>query len=182
VQSVSEEFLLSLAGASATLMGAFLVGVIFYLDSDTHRSMSEGLADDSFMRSAMRSVFVIFAIPLMVPLTLVGLGASWGMVVFVGFGALTAASTVNSVYRILMSGIVKSMSPTQSVALTGNQIVFAIAVALLISLPWLLDGWTPQTSAFVPSLLLALAVGFSSTAALVMSIFDLSKGMRDSSA
>jgi hypothetical protein len=62
-----------------------------------------------------------------------------------------------------------------------NQIVSTIAVALLISLPWLLDGWSPQRSAFVPSLLLALAVGFSSTAALVMSIFDLSRGQRDAS-
>jgi hypothetical protein len=39
--------------------------------------------------------------------------------------------------------IVKSMSPTQSVALMVNQIVSTIAVALLISLPWLLDGWLP---------------------------------------
>jgi hypothetical protein len=178
---VSDEFLLSLAGASATLIGAFLVGVIFYLDSDVHRSMSKGVADDSFMRSGARWAFVIFAIPLMVPLTLVGLGAFWGTVVFVGFSALAAASTVDSVNRILMSGIVKSMSPTQSVALMVNQIVSTIAVALLISLPWLLDGWSPQRSAFVPSLLLALAVGFSSTAALVMSIFDLSRGERDAS-
>jgi len=181
VQPVSEEFLLSLAGAAATLIGAFLVGVIFYLDSDVHRSMNEGVADDSFMRSGTRWVFIIFAIPLMVPLTLVGLGAFWGTVVFVGLSALAAASTVDSVNRILMSGIVKSMSPTQSVALAVNQIVSTLAVVLLITLPWLLDGWSPRKSAFVPSLLLALAVGFSSTAALVMSIFDLSKGNRDAS-
>ena len=36
------------------------------------------------------------------------------------------------------------------------------------ALPWVIGGWVPSPGAFVPSLLLLLATGFSSTAALIM--------------
>jgi hypothetical protein len=171
---VTDEFLLNVAGISATMIGAFLVGVIFYLDSEVHRSLSAGVADDSFMRSGARWVFIIYSIPILVPLTLVGLGGPWARWVFLGLGAAAAAATVDSVFRLLKSGI--SM---RSIGLMMNEAASAIAVAVLIALPWLIDGWLPTRSAFVPSLLLALTAGFSSTVALVMAIFDLTRGEAD---
>ena len=181
-RSVSDDFLLSIAGVSATLIGAFLVGVIFYLDSDVHRSLSAGAADDSFMRSGARWVFAIFSIPILVPLTLVGLGVPSGTGVFLALGAVAVAATVDSVSRIVMSGFAMSMSPNRSITLMVNQVASTIAVMLLVALPWLIEGWGLTRPAFVPSLLLALTVGFSSTAALVMSIFDLTRGAADASA
>jgi hypothetical protein len=47
-------------------------------------------------------------------------------------------------------------------------------------LPWVIGGWVPPPSAFIPSLLLVLAAGFASTVALVMAEFDATIRMTDS--
>jgi hypothetical protein len=51
------------------------------------------------------------------------------------------------------------------------------AVLAAIILPWALGGWMPEPAEFVPSLLLILASGFASTAAVVMTLFDATKGL-----
>lgn len=59
-----------------------------------------------------------------------------------------------------------------SLALATNEWATSAAVVVLVALPWVLGGWAPDATAFIPSLLLAVAAGFTSTAALVMSLFD----------
>ena len=46
-----------------------------------------------------------------------------------------------------------------------------------VILPWTLGGWVPPAAAFIPSLLILLASGFASTAALVMAEWDATMGM-----
>ncbi|TDE37658.1 hypothetical protein [Actinomadura sp. 6K520] len=60
----------------------------------------------------------------------------------------------------------------KSPALAANEICTSLAVVALAVLSWILGGWIPSRSDFVPSLLLALAIGFTSTAAVIMSVFD----------
>ncbi len=48
------EFLLGMAGLSATLFGAFLIGVFFYIDSELHRQLSASKSTDVYLRSGMR--------------------------------------------------------------------------------------------------------------------------------
>ncbi|PMZ12151.1 hypothetical protein C1Y08_30660, partial [Pseudomonas sp. FW306-02-F02-AA] len=48
-------------------------------------------------------------------------------------------------------------------------------VVAMAVLPWILGGWMPTPSDFVPSLLLALTIGFTSTATVIMSVFDAEK-------
>lgn len=111
------DFLLGLAGVSATLLGTFIVGVFFYIESGLHRRLSGSIAADRFLRSGMRWVFAAYSLPLLV--------------------AITNA-----------------------------------AVVVAVVLPWVIGGWVPAPSAFIPSLLIVLAAGFASTVALVMAEFD----------
>jgi hypothetical protein len=58
-----------------------------------------------------------------------------------------------------------------------NEWATSAAVLIALILPWVIGGWVPEPAAFVPSLLLFLTAGFSSTAALVMAEFDATMGM-----
>lgn len=165
-------FLLAVAGISTTLIGAFLVGVFFYIDSEQHRHLTSSEAADRYLRAGFRWIFIAFALPLFVSLALVSMEPLVGALVFVFFGLMLLASTVNTTRRMVAKG-----GSGSSRALMLNQWFSAVAVLAIVALPWILGGWLPTPEHYIPSLLLALAVGFSSTAALVMSQFDSTMGM-----
>lgn len=171
------EFLLATAGVSATLIGTFIVGVFFYIDTDMHRRLMASDAADRYLRSGIRWVFVIYALPLFVSLALAAFESIWGTVTFIILSAVLVLSTVDTGWRMLMHG-----GSGNSTALLVNQWTSTAAVVVLVALPWILGGWVPPASAFVPSVLLAFAAGFSSTAALIMAQFDGTAPMLDSNA
>ncbi|MFI0349935.1 hypothetical protein [Actinomadura sp. 9N407] len=78
MNAVDEEFLLGLAGVSATLLGTFIVGVFFYIDSDMHRRLASSQATDVYLRSGTRWVFTAYSIPLFVPLLLAAVDPTLG--------------------------------------------------------------------------------------------------------
>ena len=167
MREVSEQFLLGVSGVAATLIGTFLVGVFFYLDSPLHRARRAGSASaDRYMRAGARWVFVIYSIPVMMPLVLAGLTEVWGAVVFVVLGALLLASTVETTVRLLRA---RAMEVTAG--LVVNEILTTLAVLVLLALTWILGGWVPAAAAYTPSLLLAIMGGFASTTVLVMAVF-----------
>ena len=53
------------------------------------------------------------------------------------------------------------------------------AVLVAVMLPWVVGGWVPPPSAFIPWLLFVLAAGFASTVALVIAEFDATMGTTD---
>lgn len=162
-----QEILLGLAGVSATLLGTFIVGVFFYIDSTAHRRLAGSEATDLYLRSATRWVFTAYSIPLFVPLVLVAMDPFWGALVFAALGILLTLLTVGTGRRILVgarSGV--------SRALWVNEWMTSAALLAAMILPWALGGWVPEPAAFTPSLLLILGSGFASTAALVMAQFD----------
>jgi hypothetical protein len=169
---IGAEFLLGLAGVSATLVGTFLVGVFFYIDTDLHRRLATSEAADMYLRSGFRWVFIAYSLPVMVPLALAALDPLWGALVFIVLGAVLVLASVDTGRRILMEG-----GSGMSRALVINEWLTSAAVVVIVALPWVLGGWIPSPSAFVPSLLIALAVGFTSTAAVVMALFDATMGM-----
>ena len=169
---IGAEFLLGLAGVSATLVGTFLVGVFFYIDTDLHRRLATSEAADMYLRSGFRWVFIAYSLPVMVPLALAALDPLWGTLVFIVLGAVLVLASVDTGRRILMEG-----GSGMSRALVINEWLTSAAVVVIVVLPWVLGGWIPSPSAFVPSLLIALAVGFTSTAAVVMALFDATMGM-----
>ncbi|MBG6068934.1 hypothetical protein [Micromonospora ureilytica] len=165
MREVNEEFLVGLAEIAATLFGTFLVGVFFYLDSGQRRARQSGA--DRYVRSGVRGVFLLTGLPLVVPLALANLDPIWGTLAFVVLGALLVAASADSLFRIL-----RSRSSRLSIALAVNEAVSSVAVLFIIATPWVLGGWLPPPSAFVPSLVLALGSAFLSTVALVMTLFD----------
>lgn len=171
MRDVGDQFLLALAGVSATLLGTFIVGVFFYIDSDMHRRLASTGAMDAYLRSATRWVFTAYSIPLLVPLVLVATKPPWGAMTFAVLGAILSLTTIDTGRRLMVKG--GSGMPR---ALVINEWLTSAAVVAAISLPWALGGGMPESAALVPSLLLILASGFESTAALVMTQFDATKG------
>lgn len=165
-------FLIALAGISATLIGAFLVGVFFYMDSEQHRHLSASEAADLYLRAGVQWIFIVFALPLFVSLALVAMEAIVGAIVFILFSLVMIASTIDTGRRMLAKGGSGSSRP-----LLVNQWFSTVAVIAIVALPWILGGWVPSPSAYTASMLLALTVGFTSTAALVMAQFDSTMGM-----
>ncbi|MFF0154841.1 hypothetical protein [Micromonospora sp. NPDC005203] len=165
MREVDEEFLVGLAEIAATLFGTFLVGVFFYLDSGQRRARQSGA--DRYVRSGVRGVFLLTGLPLVVPLALANLDPIWGALVFAVISALLVAASADSAFRIL-----RNRESCKSIALAVNEVISGLAALLIAVTPWVLGGWIPPPSAFVPSLVLALGCGFLSTVALVMTLFE----------
>lgn len=177
MRAADQFFFLGIAGVSATLLGTFIVGVFFYIDSDMHRRLAVSEPTDLYLRSATRWVFGAYSIPLLVPLVLVSMEPLAGAATFALLGMTLIMMTVDTGRRL--SGIGGS---GVSRALVVNEWLTSAAVLAAIVLPWVLGGWVPESSAFAPSLLLLLAAGFESTAALVMSHFDATRGLSTATA
>lgn len=172
----SSDFLLGVAGISATLIGTFIVGVFFYLDTDLHRLMMASDAADHYLRSSVRWVFAVYALPLFVALTLAVFDPIWGALTFIGLSVIVLLSTVDTSRRMLTR-----RGSGESIGLVVNQWACTAAVAVLVVLPWIIGGWVPPATAFIPSIVLALVAAFASTVALIMKQFDLTAAMADSS-
>lgn len=138
------EFLLTVSGVSATLLGTFIVGVFFYLDLSHYRSAtSTTIPIDRYMRVAVRWVFVAYSLPLLLPLVLVFAEPIWGALTFLALIAMLLAATVGTVRQVLTRGGAGS------------------------SMPLILNEWITTVA-----VLIAFAASFASTAALVISEFD----------
>lgn len=172
MQDVDQDFLLGFAGVAGTLLGTFIVGVFFYIGSEMHMRLEGSEAADRYQRSSIRWVFTAYSIALLVPLALAALHPMWDAVTFGMLGLLLVAMTIDCVRRILAKG-----ASASSRALVVNQWLTSVALVFALVLPWALGGWVPPPGAFVPSLLLLLASGFSSTAAIMMAQFDATMGM-----
>jgi hypothetical protein len=169
------ELLLGIAGVGATLIGTFIVGVFFYIETDLHRMLMSSDAADRYLRSGVRWVFIVYALPLFVPLALAAFDPIWGAATFIALSAILVTSTIDTGRRILKSG---RMGVSRSLAV--NQWISTAGVLVLVALPWVIGGWLPPPTAFVPSTIIAIAIGFTSTAALIMTQFDATAAMADS--
>ncbi|RZS63544.1 hypothetical protein EV187_3450 [Agromyces ramosus] len=169
------DFLLGLAGVSATMLGTFIVGVFFYIESGLHRRMSGSVAADRYLRSGMRWVFAAYSLPLLVALVLAALDPIWGTLTFIVLGLVLVLTSIDTGRRILMQG-----GSGLSRAPLINEWLTNAAVLVAVVLPWLIGGWVPEPSAFIPSLLIVLAAGFASTVALIMAEFDATMAVTES--
>ena len=75
--SVSDEFLLTLAEVTAGLLGLFLVGVIFFVESGFRRLTRSREVFEPYIRASTRIVLVLCAVPLGLSLTLPVLTLAW---------------------------------------------------------------------------------------------------------
>ena len=163
---VSDGFLLNMAEVSASLIGLFLVGVFFYVETGFRRLRGrEGI--EPYMRAGTRIVLVLFAIPLGLSLTLVVLEPVWSRMIFLVLSIMLVAANIDTATRI--RAVPKY---TRSTALFVNEIAGTVGVVVLVVIPWILGGLRPTREDLTWAILLAFAAGFLSISALVLSVFD----------
>ena len=91
MQEVDQAFLLAFAGVAGTLLGTFVVGVFFYIDSEMHMRLEVSEAADRYQRSSIRWVFTAYSVALFVPLVFAALHPLWGSLAFGLFGVVLLA-------------------------------------------------------------------------------------------
>lgn len=171
MREVDAGLLVGLAQVAATLVGTFLVGVFFYLESGRRRDRRAEDNPDRYLRSAVRGLFFLAALPLVIPLVLATLDPPWGALAFAALSIPVLVTTVDTVRNLLKPG-----GSWGSGVITANELVATASTLLVVSLPWIIGKtWAPPPSAYLPSLVLAIASGFFSTVALVLTLFDRAK-------
>lgn len=170
MREVSDAFLLNVAEVSATLIGLFLVGVFFYVETGFRRLEHAREVLEPYFRSGTRIVLLLYALPLGLSLTLVVLGPNWNRVLFLLFSLLLIAANVDSFIRVRNVAKV-----TGSTILFVNEVLGTLAVLTLVVIPWVLGGLHPTREDLTWAILLSFASGFLSVGALVLSVFDTAK-------
>lgn len=168
---VSDALLLTVAGISASLIGLFLVGMVFYIQSGfSQLERSRGVVEPYFRASTL-IVFITYAIPLGVSLTLVALPIVWSRLLFLALvlGLVPAAVSTAARVRAVMG------ATTGLGLLLMIEVVGTAAVVLMVILPLATGGFSPDREELVPALLISLGVAFLSTCVLVLTLFDIAR-------
>ncbi|MGH8926209.1 MAG: hypothetical protein ACRDWA_16500 [Acidimicrobiia bacterium] len=170
MRPVSDSFLLNIAGVSASLIGLFLVGVFFYVETGLRQSGRAREIFEPYLRSGTRITLIVFAFPIGLSLSLVALDEVWARLLLVVLSILLLLANVDSVVRV--RGVARV---TRSRGLFVNEMVTTALAVSLVLLPWILGGITPSREDITWAILLAFAAGFLSIGATVMSAFDVAR-------
>lgn len=167
---VGDDFLLALAEISAALTGLFLVGMILYIQIGYERSERSRAVVEPYFRAATTITFIAYAIPVVVPLTLVVLPVAWSVVLYYALVVglivvnISTVSTVRKVQQELRLGL-----------LVMIEVVGTAVIGLMIILPLATGGLTPDREDLVPGILLSLGIAFLGTWVLVLTLFDIAR-------
>lgn len=170
MRQVSDGFLLTMAEVSATLIGLFLVGVFFYIETGLRRLGHGREVFDSYLRAGIRITLIVFAIPIVLSLVLVALDPIFARVLFAILSLIILAANYETVIRMWPVWKV-----TRSTALLLMEVVTTLAVLVLVVVPWAVGGLQPTREDLTWAILLAFAAGFLSITATVMSAFDIAR-------
>jgi hypothetical protein len=168
MREVPDAFLLNIAEVTSALVGLFLVGIFFFVETGFRPTADDRDAFEPYFRSGTRITLILFAIPLILSLTVVVMEPVWSRILFAVLSLMLIAANVDSVRRI-------RETPMVSRALVINEVLGTAAVVLIVSLPWILGGIDPGREDLTWSIMLAFAAGFVSVSALVLSAFDVAR-------
>ena len=169
MRRVPDAFLLNMAEVTATLIGLFLVGVFFYVETGFRR-WDRSRIFETYLRSGTRITLIVLSIPLGVSLSLVVMDPLWTRILFLVLSVVLIAANVDSALRV--RGVRRA---TGSTALLVNEVLATVMTVPLLVLPWVLGGLNPTRRDFTWSILLAFAAGLLSIGAIVMSAFDVAR-------
>jgi hypothetical protein len=169
VRAVSDDFLLNMAEVSGALAGLFLVGVFYFVETGLGQLSEARTVAGPYFRAGTRIVLVLFAMSLLLSLTLVVLEQVWNRLVFAILSVLLVAANVDTAMRIRSVTHV-----TRSIGLLANEIVGTVAVVGIVTIPWVLGGLRPSREDLTWAILLSFGAAFLSVCALVLSAFDIS--------
>jgi hypothetical protein len=170
MRPVSDGFLLNMAEVSGSLIGLFLVGVFFYVETGFRRIDRSRDVVEPYMRAGTRIVLILFAVPLLLSLTLVILEPIWNRVLFAVLSVMLLAANIVTAARLRAFA-----RATRSAAMVVNEVAGTVGVVALVTLPWILGGLHPTREDLVWAILLAFTTGFLSISALVLSAFDMAR-------
>ena len=170
MQPVSDSFLSLMAEISSGLVGLFLIGVFFFIQSGFRRVAHGGDVAEFTIREGTRIVLLLFAIPIFVSLSLVALNPGWTKVLFVVLSLGLIAVNIDFVVRVRTIGWSDLVLPLSITGVLGT-----IGSLLLVTLPWILGGFNPTREDFTWAILVAFLIGFISIGALVLAAFDLAR-------
>jgi hypothetical protein len=168
VRDVSDSFLLNMAEVSATLIGLFLVGIFFFVETGFRRLGPAREVFVPYFRAGTRIVLLLYALPLGLSLTLVVLSPNWNRVLFVFLSLTLLAANADSIVRIWAVAKAKGSS-----VLLVNELLGTAAVVALVSIPWILGGLHPTREDLTWAILLSFGSGFLSVGALVLAVLDI---------
>jgi hypothetical protein len=100
MREVSDAFLLLMAEVSATLIGLFLVGILFLVEAGFRHLEHGRHLLEPYYRAGTRIVLLLFALPLALSLTLVVLDPVWNRLLFALFCVVLVAANVDTLRRI----------------------------------------------------------------------------------
>ncbi|MDH3306412.1 MAG: hypothetical protein OEO77_02660 [Acidimicrobiia bacterium] len=167
---VADHVLDTIANISASLIGLFLVGMIFYIQTGFDRVERSRDHVEPYFRAATLITFISLAIPLGVSLSLLTLPIAWSRLLYlILVAALIAAdvSTINAVRACVRA--------TGLNLLSMMEFVGTVMVIVIAGLPVTTGALHPEREDLVPALLISLGVGFLSTCVLVLTLFDIAR-------
>ena len=167
---VSENFLLLVAEVSAALIGLFLVGMIFYIQTGFGQLERSRVVVEPYFRASTRIVLILYSIPLVLSLTLVALPIVWSQLFFLVLMVGLVAANVSTAV-----GVRPVMQVTGNRTLFINELVGTAGVALMVILPLASGGFSPSREDLVPPVLISLGIAFLSTCVLVLTLFDIAE-------
>jgi hypothetical protein len=126
MRQVSDAFLLNMAEVSGALVGLILVGGFFFVESGMERLDRSRPVLEPYFRAGTRIVLVLFAMSLLLSLSLV-VERVWSTVLFVVLSLTLIAANVGTAVRIRAVARV-----TRSTVLLVNEIVGMAAVAVIV--------------------------------------------------
>jgi uncharacterized membrane protein len=173
MQKVTDAFLLNMAEVSAGLIGLFLVGVFFWIETGFRRLGDEGEVFEDYFQASTRIVMILFAIPLLLSITLVTLEETWSTVLFAVLCVVLIAANVDTVRQIM-----DVQRVSDSNLLYINEVLGTLGVAVLVATPWILGGLDPSREDLTWAILVSFLTAFVSVLAVVMSVFDVARTQR----
>lgn len=170
MRPISDAFLLNVAEVSAALIGLFLVGVFFYVDTGFRRSSRVRNVFEPYFKASTRIVLALYSIPIGLSLTLVALETVWTRWLLVVLSIVLVGTNIDTVARI--PAVARA---TRSTVLFINELLGTVGVVAIVLVPWILGGFHPTREDLTWSILLSFATGFLSICALVLSAFDIAR-------
>jgi 2-iminobutanoate/2-iminopropanoate deaminase len=171
MQPVTDELLLGVAGVCATIIGLFLVGIVFFVEMVVgHPGGPLGGVLHSYMRAGTRIVIAVFATALMLSIALVAFDLAWATVVYIALSLILVVLNVDTAIRI--GPVTRAIG---SKTLLINEIIGSAGVAAIVTLPWILGGTRPSREDLTLAALISFATAFVSVAATALTVFDMAQ-------
>jgi hypothetical protein len=170
MREVSDDFLLNMAQVSAQLVGLFLVGVFFFVETGFGRAREGNELVIPYFRASTKIVLALYAIPIFLSLSLVVLEPVWSRALFAVMSAVLLLANYDTLAR--MWDILKVRS---SPMLLANELIGTVMALVLVVIPWVLGGLDPSREDLTWSILLSFVAGFLSVGTMVLSAFDVAR-------